>query len=587
VATNITVNSAGGADYTTIAAAVASLPSTWVDDYFILVYKGSGYAETITASGFTTGSYRLTIMPASGEGFDASDVQFYNSANGASNENGGTLVNFNFQGNVTVTGFLMKQTSGVFDQTVNLGFSCDTTHIVGNIFERDVFSVDPPITALTGLVAYNLGYNVSNEGNGNAFVKKHEARILNNCFVNLDGGTMPAIETTNDNGAVANNTFWGFSSGQVGSNPCMHYNMTELSSGFTGTGNIYSQTFSDQYVSTTADFTPKTGNDLLAGVDDYVADSGNLDIVGEAQPGSEPWYVGHMVFVSGGGSDVTLGLSGQAGTAAAGSFLLGHTNATTGTSCTSSAGSFLLSHAQSLVGSAVSQALGTLGMTHGQTVSGQAVTAAAGGLSLTLTLSPTGQIVSASLGTLTPSGGDGGDVNLALGGANVLASTGTLSYALTKALAGSSVSCLANGTNYTIDEVSSGQTVTSSAGTLGNIHTIGLVGSLVNATGGTITASGGDSSALVYSGHRMYVYVVSASGRTKWVDYIPIKYITISDVQKVNTYNDDGALAVTTIVDTTGKVEWTDYKPVVVSADPTSGQYTYNDLGYLRVTEVV
>ena len=85
----------------------------------------------------------------------------------------------------------------------------------------------------------------------------------------------------------------------------------------------------------------------------------------------------------------------------------------------------------------------------------------------------------------------------------------------------------------------------------------------------------------------MYVYVVSTSGRTKWVHYIPIKYITITDVQKVNSYSDDSALAVTTLSDVTGKVEWVDYKPVVVSSDPAAGAYTYNDAGYLRVTEVV
>lgn len=93
-----------------------------------------------------------------------------------------------------------------------------------------------------------------------------------------------------------------------------------------------------------------------------------------------------------------------------------------------------------------------------------------------------------------------------------------------------------------------------------------------------------NSLALAYLGSRKSVVQVSPSGRTRWVHYIPVKYVTTTE-DKVNRYDYDGALAVSTI-DGTGLVEWTDYVPVVVVEDDDTGKWTTNDAGFIPVVEV-
>lgn len=85
-----------------------------------------------------------------------------------------------------------------------------------------------------------------------------------------------------------------------------------------------------------------------------------------------------------------------------------------------------------------------------------------------------------------------------------------------------------------------------------------------------------------YSGRYKQVYVVSASGRTKWVDYIPVTYVAASG-PKIDTWDDDGGLAVVTLADVTGLVEWVDYIPVVETG---SSKNRYDDSGYIAVVEV-
>lgn len=57
--------------------------------------------------------------------------------------------------------------------------------------------------------------------------------------------------------------------------------------------------------------------------------------------------------------------------------------------------------------------------------------------------------------------------------------------------------------------------------------------------------------------------LVSVSGLTKWIDYIPVRYANYS-ASTINTYSNDGGLATKILDDVTGLASWVDYIPVYV-----------------------
>ena len=96
-----------------------------------------------------------------------------------------------------------------------------------------------------------------------------------------------------------------------------------------------------------------------------------------------------------------------------------------------------------------------------------------------------------------------------------------------------------------------------------------------------------DGDAIDYEGSSFPVFEVSTSGRRRWVEYIPVKYIVPTTNENVNTWNlSGGGLAVQTLASVSGLTQWVDYVPVVTVADPDSGANRFNDLGYIQVIEV-
>lgn len=64
------------------------------------------------------------------------------------------------------------------------------------------------------------------------------------------------------------------------------------------------------------------------------------------------------------------------------------------------------------------------------------------------------------------------------------------------------------------------------------------------------------------SGHWI-VYNVNPSGKTEWVDYIPVQAVT--DVPaSTNRYEEDGHIQADTLASVSGLTEWADYTPVYV-----------------------
>jgi len=258
----------------------------------------------------------------------------------------------------------------------------------------------------------------------------------------------------------------------------------------------------------------------------------------------------------------------------------------------------------SLTGQSVATASGIAGISSSVPISGQLGSFASGTINASIagdvTVSLTGHAVGLSAGALSVfnaptfigTSGSFSAGSLALGSGEILTghvgtiSSGTVTPAVSVTLSGTTVA-LAAGTITAVTDDGvivdlSGQDVTVASGSLTSSRTVDLVGKQAIFAGSFMTPSGGSS--LAWGGSRILVYVVGASGRTKWVDYIPIKYHALPNNQKVNRYEDDGALGVTTITSTVGMREWVEYIPVVVVSDVKG--WRYDDDGYIRVVEV-
>lgn len=76
--------------------------------------------------------------------------------------------------------------------------------------------------------------------------------------------------------------------------------------------------------------------------------------------------------------------------------------------------------------------------------------------------------------------------------------------------------------------------------------------------------------------------VVSTSGRTKWVHYIPVKQVTPAEINK-GTYNNDGAIEVKLLTSSVGLSEWVDYIPVVQVSDIEYERWRTDNSGWIPV----
>jgi hypothetical protein len=115
---------------------------------------------------------------------------------------------------------------------------------------------------------------------------------------------------------------------------------------------------------------------------------------------------------------------------------------------------------------------------------------------------------------------------------------------------------------------------------VGRVSTASQGSYILSGTSATLTYSGGtpilDARAL------RTVYLVSSSGRTKWVDYIPIKLI-VPSIEQVNRFDDTGALGCIVLTSPIGQ-EWVDYIPCVVVADTL--KWRFDTTGYIPMVEV-
>ena len=85
-----------------------------------------------------------------------------------------------------------------------------------------------------------------------------------------------------------------------------------------------------------------------------------------------------------------------------------------------------------------------------------------------------------------------------------------------------------------------------------------------------------------FSGPKFRMYVVSASGRTRWVGYIPIQLVSI-DEAAIGRYDADGGIPAIILSSTSGLTEGVDYIPVVEEG---AAPWRYDNDGYKRVVQV-
>lgn len=94
--------------------------------------------------------------------------------------------------------------------------------------------------------------------------------------------------------------------------------------------------------------------------------------------------------------------------------------------------------------------------------------------------------------------------------------------------------------------------------------------------GSGITSVISGSSVLFRNGD---VYVVSAEGLTRWVDYIPVRQVVPTSL---NTFDVGGAVGVYSLASNSGLTAWVDYVPVVEVSD-SDNRWRYESDGWIPV----
>jgi hypothetical protein len=195
----------------------------------------------------------------------------------------------------------------------------------------------------------------------------------------------------------------------------------------------------------------------------------------------------------------------------------------------------------------------------GVSVQGQTLDIDLGDGSISITIDVEGNVVVA-----------GEDVDFSISGGSVSLDSGSIGFAGQELL-----------TTYNYPLSSGALTVAGQSLTMSIEVTIG--GGAITVRGQTLTAEGQTSLAILFRGPYKNVAIISDSGKTKWIDYLPVAYVTVTE-DKVGTWDADGALAVRTIA--ASGTPWLDYTPIVEVA--TSGRDgATDDTGHLRITEVV
>lgn len=194
---------------------------------------------------------------------------------------------------------------------------------------------------------------------------------------------------------------------------------------------------------------------------------------------SPPWNLP----AAGGGSDVTLGLTGLLLASSAGTLIPSNALPLTGQSLASAQGTLTPAPAKALSGQVLASAQGTLTPAISIVMVGSSLTSAIGTLLPNLSIALTGLLITIGQGNLSAPG----NITAALTGLLIASSQGTLLPAIAKTLTGSALTA-ALGTVLpgTIRSLT-GVPLLGSLGALGPAMSVSVVGSVITASQGNLT----------------------------------------------------------------------------------------------------
>lgn len=87
-------------------------------------------------------------------------------------------------------------------------------------------------------------------------------------------------------------------------------------------------------------------------------------------------------------------------------------------------------------------------------------------------------------------------------------------------------------------------------------------------------------------GKRVIYMLPSATGRKKWIGYIPVKRVGTAEAKDIGSTNENGCWYVHYISSVTGLKEWIDYTPCFLVSSPAAGKWRYDDLGWIPVSDI-
>lgn len=267
-------------DYSTLQAAWNATAATWVDDYIFELYNDSEFTAGLVCSGKTVGSFRLTIRPATGQGFrdnsnKTTNALRYNASNGVGIRAGvflGGVIDIQQTMRLTLDGLQIKNTdSGGWPVKVSSGSPLIT--LTANFAETNgAGGLGDFSNASTGAFYNNIVVCTSNTATGIRLNDLQPAR--GNTVVYIGSGTSSGTGIVGNWGACLSNSnaVFGFTTAHGTANGgswsgSSGNNATDLSStGAGGSGNVTSLTFANQFTAVgtagSEDLRLKAGNSL-------------------------------------------------------------------------------------------------------------------------------------------------------------------------------------------------------------------------------------------------------------------------------------------------------------------------------------
>jgi hypothetical protein len=309
-----TIGSAGGRDFSTIAAWIAALPANLITDgnsYEGDCYNDSEFSENVSLTGHTTdAAHTITLTAGPGQSFRdnvnaTTNALRYNQANGVAikgNGYGGTMCNI-VDANVIISHLQLTMTPNghqiFFQQTTTGPLLIDS--IIADSIPNGGGNIQFAKFSQAGVTGRNILY--INVGGSNGVESDGSNQSFYNCtFVTTSASAPTTRMFLIGYGGVTLENCAVFGVSNLADNPARMTATTcatdlAATTGFTG-----SLTYANQFVNTgltltSSDFREVSGANLIhAGTTDSTNIPGSIDIIGQAR--GSAWDIGCWQFGS-------------------------------------------------------------------------------------------------------------------------------------------------------------------------------------------------------------------------------------------------------------------------------------------------